>query len=201
MSDNPYIQTLLLAWNEALSSDQNLRASYGAIKTITTDHERIHDGKMLDFTDITTIGAGATTYLLISVNSSDEVHLRNAEFEINVGPCESYLYRDPYIDVNSLGTGFRFKNLNDTVAYTGAASYYAEPYIDVNSLGEVIESGGVVQTTGGFIRTVHGLANSAVVERVLQPGHNYVLAFTNNNGGTGNLRKSVVYYEPLGREE
>jgi len=189
--------SVMKIWNLALGRPQNLRASYNAAKTITTEHERIHAGKMWHHADVSTLAAGATINTLIAVSSNSELHLRSIGFDANVGPCEGYFYEAPVIDVNSLGTGFIPKNLNRRSSNLSVSSFYIDPVIDVNSLGDRIDVVAIVAATGGPIKSISGESASAVTEWILKPGNKYLFRFTNKNGSTGLYNSNITFYEPL----
>lgn len=189
---------LVKAFNLFKNDEENIHSSVNAIKTIVSEHERAHAGKMFGYTDVSTLAAGDDLALLIAVPADgEEVHLRSLGIDINVGPCIGGLYEDPYIDPSSLGTGFRPRNTRRSArAYTSTTSFYQGTGFNVNSLGEEIEAAAVVQDTGGTLKTIKGEAEGVFVEWILQPGHTYLGKFNNGNGTTGIYELGLHFYEP-----
>jgi len=187
---------IIKAWNLFKEDEENIRSSFNALKTITTEHERIHQGKMYSYSDISSLAADASTQILFSVASDSSLHLRKIQMGADVGACEGYLYENPYVDVASLGTGFKPQNLNRESSNISASSFYIDAYLDVNSLGVEIDASAILQATGGNLKSIEGGADSAVVEWILKRGNNYMFKFTNNNAGIALISKHFSFYEP-----
>ena len=128
---------IVKAWNAILNREQNVRASFNALKIIETEHERIHAGKSWAQKDEHVLPPLSTGYYAVKVNSdfSGQIHLRNLGFTANNGPIKLHFYEDTFINVNSLGTELPLRNLNRNYSDNCDARLYAGTYVNVNSLG------------------------------------------------------------------
>jgi len=187
---------LLRVWNAFKNGEQNVRGSYNALKNISVEHERAHAGRVFYYSDITSLAAGSVDSFLLTVSSGQEMHLRTIRYEADVGPCEGYLYENPFVNVNSLGTALSLKNCRRDSANIAPCSSYTSPFFDINSAGEQIDSGAIVAATGGPIKSISGQASSAITEWVLKADNRYVYRFKNNNAGTALIVKSILAYDP-----
>lgn len=186
---------LIRAFNLFSGRAQNVRASYHSLKTLPVEHERVHAGRAFHYSDVSTLAVAATVDVLFSIASGFEMHLRDYSFKADGGPCLARFYEDPFVDVNSLGSQFVPFNLRRSSSNISVHSFHQSPFVDVNSLGTQIDIGGILESTGGPLKSISGEASGLVTEWVLIAG-TYLQRFTNNNGSTVLYNSNMTYYEP-----
>jgi len=187
---------LAKAWNLFRQAEENLHSTHNALKTAVTEHERIHAGKVYHHSDVSTLAAAGSLGLLMTIDSDTELHLRDYSYNTNGGPCELYLYENPFVDTASIGTYFAPDNLNTRSSNVSVHSFHHNPYINVNSIGIRKDSSAVLASAGGPVKTIQGAAQGLVTEWVLKPGNRYLMNFTNVNGGTILYNSNFTFYEP-----
>jgi len=63
-------------------------------------------------------------------------------------------------------------------------------------MGTIIDIGGVLETTGGPVKSISGEASGLVTEWVLKYGATYLMRLVNNNTGTVLFNSNLTFYEP-----
>lgn len=127
--------SLIKGWNLFKNDEENIRSSFNALKTIVTEHERIHAGKAWLNNDEYFLPSGMS-YYLFKVDSFDfNTHLRNYGFVSDQGPMTLHLRESPFIDTNSLGTPLSLNNLNRNSSNLPGMTLYGAPFTDADSLG------------------------------------------------------------------
>ena len=129
-------RALVQAWNKVMNKAQTLHASYSALKTIDTEHERIHAGMAWLNKDEYFVPPSTTFYYLFHVDSfTNPCHIRNFGFVTDNGPMKLHFRESPFIDVNSQGVELSLNNMNRNSGNLSGMALHGGPVIDVNSLG------------------------------------------------------------------
>lgn len=160
-----------------------------ALKTIETEHFRIHAGQGFALSGtITGLAAGASTYL--HVDPLTPIHFRYYKFAANGGPFDVGLYENPVVNVQGTAelTPRNRNRLSSTVSatkiYTGTTFSSDGTRLD---LDRAISTG-----TGAHAASeIEGVA----VEWILDGGNTYALKITNNDNGAINLVYRFFWYE------
>lgn len=137
----PWYRVLIEGYNVYKGGAEFIRSSNNALKTLSTEHERIHAGKYFRHSEVHSLATGVSHYHYIVPNSGSHLHLRSYRVKANNGPGRLNIYENPYIDASSIGTDISsdYKNLNRASSNVFPATAYLGPYVDVNSIGEELD--------------------------------------------------------------
>jgi len=190
-------RSLLHAYNQVIGKIQTIRSSYNAVKTLDTEHERIHAGKMWEHTQIHSMSTGQIYDHLIVPDSGSDLHLRSADFSSDGGPGLLEVYEAPFTDANSIGTvdTDAWKNLNRKSSNVIPATMYDEPFIDANSIGELLSA--KVLAVSGVGQDQIGAKQAATHEWMLDDQKSYLIRYTNNDTGNVTANAEFLIYNSL----
>lgn len=177
---------LLRAWDKLLGRESNVTMSYGGLKQLSTEHERIHTGNAwLHSEPHYNVASGSSVDHLIVPTSGGAVdlHLSHVGYNTAAGPAEINIYEAPFTDADSFGTDVTssFENRNRTKTNARGFTIRENPFINVNSLGERLDYDLIEATAGGPVKTSGGAAG-ALKEAVLDNTKQYLMRFTNLSG-------------------
>lgn len=190
-------RVLLKAWNIIKRDDENLTSSYNGLKTIATEHERIHAGKAWYSTGFGNhLSASPTRFTLIKVDSGAEFHVRDFGVRTNQGPYSGTLYEAPVVDVSSLGVVMPFPNLDRNSSNIAPITLYANPSLDVNSLGTFLDTGHIFEAAGGAVKQIAGEISTLVTEWSLKPDTYYAAVFVNSSGNNADYVQHLFGFDP-----
>lgn len=192
-------RVLVQCWNAALGVEQNIRASHNAMKTIVSEHERIHAGKAWNHNQEHFLLPSTFGYYLFLVNSleaGEQLHIRDYGFTAGDGPVKLKLFRGAFFDANSLGTSLPLYNLSDISSNESGCALYGAPFVDVNSLGDNV---GFVfhpnsPALGGLLAGGEGGGSPPVTERIANPDLGYIFQMENLATDTVTLESRFFVY-------
>lgn len=190
-------RVLLKAWNAMLGRDENLHASYNAIKGVVSETERIHSGNSWLHSEAHyNLAAGDSISHLIIPNSGGgvDLHLSNIGYNTTAGPAELEVYEAPFININSFGADITssFFNRNRTRTNVRGFVIREDPFIDVNSIGVLLDYSLIEASAGGPIKASGGAAGAAS-EMVLDNTKQYLLRHTNQSANVASYTSSRVF--------
>lgn len=185
---------LLNAWNSFWGREEHVESSFNMIKTIDTEHARIHDGLGYNVAETIVVAAGASARYLINVNG-EAIHLRDFTFKATTGPGGVAVHESPFFDTNSLGTQLTPVNLNrrGTIGVS-SVGLFRDPFTNVNSLGDQIDSDLMEQSTGGPVKAAGGSAGGPAVEWVLPASGSYLVSYTNSHASDAALVGTKLFW-------
>jgi len=193
MSGRP---VLIKAWNAFLNREQHVQSSFNMIKTIESDHARVHEG--VAYTVAETIAVASNAYLrYLLITNGKRMHLRDFSFRSTVGPAGVLLHEEPFWDANSLGTNLtgNVAALNRNNIIPSSAQLHRNPFVDTNSLGTQLDSDLMEQASGGPIKAAGGAAGGPVIEYILPNSGAYLISFVNSNAGSALVGSKIFWYE------
>lgn len=184
----------LFGYNTILKKWDAIKSTYSAIKTSTTELERIHMGKAWINNDEYFIPPTTIAHYLFMVNSiSGDVHLRNFGFTSTEGPLKLHLYESPFFDVNSLGELLTLGALNRAVVNSSGMSLYKNPFVDVNSVGEHLSY--LLHPTSSLgNQGAPGASTQPILEFVLDQTKAYLFSMENTATNTATIESQFFIY-------
>ena len=174
-------RVLLNGWNLFKNGAQNIRSSYNSIKQISTEHERIHQGRSFRHSEVHSLAIAEVYAHLIIPNSGSDIHLQSMNIKADGGIVHLGLYENPFTDANSLGAldTDEWLNQNRRSLNTPPFVAYENPFTDANSLGVKVFEDLITDVSKDAGGTEEGIPN----EVMLDNNKSYVLRVTNNSGG------------------
>lgn len=134
-------RVIVQAFNRALNKMGTLRTSYGALKTLSLVHERIHAGKLYRHSEVHSIANGGTfNHLIVPTSGSANLHLQSMNIKADAGIVAIKLHENPFTNADSLGSDdtSQWVNQNRKSINTVPMVAHESPFIDANSLGTTI---------------------------------------------------------------
>ncbi|MCK5609667.1 hypothetical protein KAR91_47780 [Candidatus Pacearchaeota archaeon] len=189
-------RALVFAWNVFRDKAEHLNSSFGALKSIVSEHERIHAGRAFMYSHEHFLAPDEIMMHYFLISSESNVHLRSYDFISDQGPSKVYLYEEPFYDVNSLGTIHVQRNLNRTSINSAQSIVYHDPFYDINSLGEELSLNFQPEATGGPLKSIAGESVAPVTEWILKKGFVYGLRFDNLSVNSTTVVCKFFNYSP-----
>ena len=189
-------QVTIKGFNAADGRDEFIHSSQNFAGNIDPNQYWLHRGRSFSFSSVSSVAAGASVSALIRVSSASKpVHLQSIHVDMG-GQCEYAMYENPYINVNSIGTGFVPYNMNRTSSYTNPSSFYDSPYFNASSAGTRLDWESSVESSSGNVRATSNFIGSSAIEWILAPGKDYLMRFTNKTAESHLYSGVFVFYEP-----
>jgi len=187
---------LVKGWNLFKNDEENIRSSYNALKTISTEHERIHAGMAWLNKEEYFVPPSTTVYYAFLVNSfENQVHIRNFGFVSDQGPMKFHFREAPSLDVNSLGILLSLNNMNRNSPNLSGMNLYGAPVIDVNSLGEHLDYILQPESAPGN-QPAGGAAENAITEWIIDNDKDYLFSLENTTVNTATIESQFMVYRP-----
>ena len=165
-----------------------------APRQIVHEHAKIHDGDAYTLSIQKSLSNATSFGVLFTVPSSKSHHFRTVRITPEAGPVRFRLYRDPVIDVNSLGVEISpLCNMNQQTTKVSSLQAFTDPVTNVLSLGTPIED----ELIPAFGVQGGGNATPTPFEFVLKRGSNYLARFDNQSGGNTQMAYTVFVYESI----
>lgn len=160
--------------------------------TIDWEHQMVHEGDGYSISGkITSLGAGATSYLLAKNQNGAEVHWRTATVVVEDGPVDLYFYESPTTTAD--GSELTSYNKDRGSANTPALDVFSGP--TVSAVGTELEHSWIPPTGGTGGRNIGGTAERVGGEWILAASTDYLVQITNNSGTTIDLSYYFFWYE------
>lgn len=190
----PVDRRLFQGWNLFKSKEENINSSYNALKSVTTEHERIHAGKAWLNKDEYYIAPNTVSYYAFIVESYDtSVHVRNFGFVSDQGPMKLHFRESPSLNVNSLGVSLSLNNMNRTSGNLPGMRLYGGPVVDVNSLGQHLDFILQPESAPGN-QPAGGSAENAVTEWLIDNDKSYLFSLQNTTANTATIESQFFAY-------
>lgn len=185
---------LLKAWNTFKDGSENIHSVNNAVKTIHTEHERIHAGMAWLNKDRYVVPPSTTAYYLFRVESySNPSQIRNFGFVSNQGPMELHFREAPFTDVNSLGTPLSFNNMNRNSSNLPGMTLYGAPFVDVNSIGVHLDFILQPESAPGN-QAAGGGASNVIEEWVIDNSKSYLFTLENTTVNSAVVESQFFVY-------
>lgn len=183
----------MASWPRIIKEFLSRDSISSALEIIPSEHAKIHDGKMFEFTHATADGAGltdnATLDVLLSVNASTYPHLIIGMFLGGLG--QGYFYESPTISSN--GTEITPKNKNRSSVNVSGITVYHTP--TVSDVGTELFSGRWLGTSSGPSGKINsGGEGFSQREWILKPSTLYLLRITARAADL-QAHHNLVWYE------
>jgi len=187
-------RVLLKGWNVFKNAEENIRSSFNALKTINTEHERIHRGLAWLNKDEYFVPPATTAYYLFLVDSGySNVHVRNFGFTSDQGPMKLHFREAPSYDVNSLGTLLSLNNLNRSSVNSSGMNLYGNPWVDANSLGLHLDFILQPESAPGN-QPAGGAAENKITEWYIDNDKSYLFSLENTSANTATIESQFFVY-------
>ncbi len=164
-----------------------------APRVIQHEHAKIHDGDAYTFSVQQSLSNAGSFSVLFTVPSSKSQHLRTVRITPEAGPVRFRLYRDPVIDVASVGAESGLCNMNQQTSKISSLQTFRDPVTNVLSLGTSIED----ELIPAFGVQGGGNATPTPFEFILKRGSNYLARFDNQSGGNTQMTYTIFVYESI----
>ncbi len=163
------------------------------LPTVTTAHERIHEGVMYHGgVRSEALADDGNLDLFLIVNSAMEIHAR---FEAACGgDAVLNLYENPFSNTNSLGTEITPRNRHREIGDVSDAGLYSAPWTDANSLGTNLTPGAIIPG-GATGNSPGGQLQDGFFEWDLDKGNQYLFRLTNRGGSAKIASAELNFYE------
>lgn len=185
---------LIKGWNLFKNDEENIRSSFNALKTISTEHERIHAGMAWLNKDEYVIPPSTIAYYLFKVASfSNLTHVRNFGFVSDQGVMKLHFRESPSIDVNSLGVELSLNNLNRTLLNNSGLHLHGAPWVDVNSLGTHLDFILQPESAPGN-QPAGGAADNKITEWLVDNDKYYLFSLDNTTVNSATIESQFFVY-------